>query len=194
MELKDGIKTFHARSRQDWRDWLFRYSEREKGLWLIIYKKDSGVPSVYYPDAVDEALCFGWIDSKPNKRDDRSYYQYFSVRNPRSYWSKVNKEKVERLLSEGRMAAPGLEMVRLAKESGTWNALDEVEALVVPGDLAEAFARHPGSAENFDAFPRSVKRGILEWIFQAKRAATRAKRIEETASKAKENIRANQYR
>lgn len=194
MELKDGIKTFHARSRQDWRDWLFRYSEREKGLWLIIYKKDSGVPSVYYPEAVDEALCFGWIDSKPNKRDDRSYYQYFSVRNPRSYWSKVNKEKVERLLSEGRMAAPGLEMVRLAKESGTWNALDEVEALVVPGDLAEAFARHPGSAENFDAFPRSVKRGILEWIFQAKRAATRAKRIEETASKAKENIRANQYR
>lgn len=194
METYKGTQTFHAQSRQQWRDWLALHASEEKGLWLIIYKKDSGVPSVYYPEAVDEALCFGWIDSKPNKRDNKSYYQYFSPRNPKSNWSRVNKEKVDRLLKAGLMANPGLAMIKLAKETGTWNALDEVEALIVPQDLAEAFSQYPEAASSFDAFPPSVKRGILEWIFHAKRANTRAKRIEETASKAQKNIRANQFR
>ncbi|MCI4667404.1 MAG: YdeI/OmpD-associated family protein [Bacteroidia bacterium] len=191
---EDGIKSFHAKSRQEWRDWLENFSHLEKGLWLVIYKKDSGVPSVYYNEAVDEALCFGWIDSKPNKRDGQSYYQYFSKRNPKSNWSKVNKDKIERLLRENRIADSGLEMIRIAQESGTWNALDEVEALIIPKDLSAAFNRFPGASEHFENFPRSVKRGILEWIFNAKRAPTRAKRIEETASLAQQNIRANQYR
>ncbi len=142
----------------------------------------------------DEALCFGWVDSKPNKRDARSYYQYFSKRNPASNWSRVNKDKVERLLKAGLMATPGLEMVRIAKESGTWTALDNVENLVIPQDLQAAFEKYPPAADNFDQFLSSVKRGTLEWIFNAKRPATRSKRLEETASLAQKNIRANQYR
>lgn len=194
MEQYKGISTFHARDMGSWRAWLTENHATAQSVWLIIYKKESGVPSVYYPEAVDEALCFGWVDSKPNKRDAESYYQYFSVRNPKSNWSRVNKNKIARLLEAGRVAPAGLAMIEQAQQSGTWDALNEVEDLIVPDDLAEAFARHAGSGDNFAAFPPSTRRGILEWIFNAKRAPTRAKRIEETASLAAQNLRANQYR
>lgn len=107
---------------------------------MIIYKKDSGIPSVYYDQAVDEALCFGWIDSKPNKRDATSYFQYFSKRNPKSNWSQVNKEKIQRLRATGKLALAGEAMIALAQQSGTWTALDNVENLVLPDDLKAVFA------------------------------------------------------
>ena len=194
MELKDGIKTFHAKTVESWRNWLEENHQAEKAVWLIIYRKNGSVPSVQYSEAVDEALCFGWIDSKPNKRDEQSYYQYFSQRNPKSNWSKVNKEKIARLMSAGKMAPTGLEMVELAKKSGTWTALDEVEKGIVPDDLKALFDQHPQAWEYWQAFPPSTKRGILEWIQNAKRPETRQKRINETVEKAAENIRANQYR
>lgn len=187
-------RTYHAKDQQAWRNWLSEHAGRESGVWLIIYKKESGVPSVYYPEAVDEALCYGWVDSKPNKRDGESYYQYFSPRNPKSNWSRVNKEKVARLVEEGRMAAAGLKMVELARESGTWNALDDVEDGVVPEDLAQALDGVPDARKYWEAFPPSSKRGILEWIFNAKRPETRQKRVEETARLAGDNLRANHYR
>ena len=191
---KDGVKVIEATSRSAWRQWLAENHNLEQRIWLIMYRKDSGISSVYYSEAVDEALCFGWIDSKPNKRDDQSYFQYFAKRNPKSNWSRVNKEKVEGLIKDGLMAEPGYEMIRIAKENGTWDALNDVENLVIPNDLQVAFDQYLPAAENFEAFPRSVKRGILEWIFNAKRPATRAKRIKETATLAAQNIRANQYR
>lgn len=190
---KEGVPTFHAKSTTDWRNWLERNHGSEKSLWLIIYKKSSGNQSVTYNEAVDEALCFGWIDSKPNKRDDQSYFQFFSKRNPKSNWSKVNKDKIARLLKEGRMAPSGLEMVKLAKRTGTWTALDEVENLKIPADLKSQFDKYPASESNFGSFPNSVKRGILEWILNAKRPETRYKRVDETAKLAAQNIRANQY-
>lgn len=190
---KDGRPTFYADSAASWRGWLDAHHASEAGVWLIIYKKDSGTPSVYYPEAVDEALCYGWVDSKPNKRDGQSYFQYFSPRNAKSNWSRVNKEKIARLEEEGKMAPAGLEMVRIAKETGTWNALDEVENLVVPPDLAEEFQQYENARKYWDEFPRSTRRGILEWIFNAKRPATRAKRIAETARLAERNLRANQF-
>ena len=95
VELKNNIKTFYAKSQKEWRSWLVKNHIQEKSVWLIIYKKNSGTPSVNYDEAVDEALCFGWIDSKPNKRDEQSYYQFFSKRNAKSNWSVVNKKKVE---------------------------------------------------------------------------------------------------
>lgn len=193
-ELKDGQPTFYAKSEAAWRAWLKTYSQTEKSIWLIIYRKDSDIPSVYYDQAVDQALCYGWIDSKPNKRDQESFYQFFSKRNPKSNWSRVNKEKVARLMQGGLMASPGLAMVKQAKASGTWDALNEVENGVIPEDLAAAFDRYDQARDHFEAFPHSVKRGILEWIFNAKRAETRAKRVDETARLASENIRANQYK
>lgn len=195
METReDGVPTFYAKDLLAWRQWLLDHHQTTPSVWLIMYRKNSGTPSIYYDEAVDEALCFGWIDSKPNKRDEESYYQYFSKRNPKSNWSRVNKEKIGRLESEGRIQAAGYAMIEEAKSRGTWTALDEVEQGIIPADLAAAFAQYPGAEANFQAFPWSARRGILEWIFNAKQAATRAKRIRETAEKAAQNIRANQYR
>ncbi len=194
MELKEGKPTFYASSRKDWRKWLAANCESEDAVWLIIYKKDSDIDSVYYSEAVDEALCFGWIDSKPNKRDDKSYYQYFSKRKNKSNWSKVNKNKVKELLAKNLMAKRGLKMIEIAKANGTWNALDKVDALIEPDDLLEEFSSNEKAFANWKNFPPSTRRGILEWIFNAKRATTRSKRINETVSLAEQNIRANQFR
>ncbi|NOS93229.1 MAG: hypothetical protein HOP30_15015 [Cyclobacteriaceae bacterium] len=194
METKGGITTFHAKTRSAWRKWLDKNSSSEKSVWLIIYHKQSKKQSVYYPEAVDEALCFGWVDSKPNKRDHESYYQFFTKRNPKSKWSKINKEKVERLMAEGLMTPSGMEMVSIAKGFGTWDALTPVDNLEEPDDLKKAFSKKKTAYKNWQAFPPSTKRGILEWLLNAKRPETRSKRITETVSLAAQNIRANQYR
>jgi uncharacterized protein YdeI (YjbR/CyaY-like superfamily) len=194
MDTYKNILAFHASTRQAWRDWLEANHHTQASVWLIIYKKDSGVPSVYYPEAVDEALCFGWIDSKPNKRDAASYYQFFSRRNPKSNWSGVNKEKVARLMEAGLMHPAGLAMVELAKREGTWEALEAIEALVLPPDLQAAFDLQPQAWLYWQQFPPSSKRGILEWIASAKKPETRLQRIEKTVSMAAQNLRANHYR
>lgn len=194
MKQVEGENTFHAKSSQEWRNWLAQNGSAMSSVWLIIYHKGSDVPSITYPEAVDDALCFGWVDSTPNKRDHESYYQLFAKRNPKSNWSKVNKEKVARLIKEKKMTAAGFDMIAIAQSNGTWTALDEVEKLVIPQDLKLALEACEPAEVNFNAFPRSVKRGILEWIFNAKKPATREKRIKETATLARDNIRANQYR
>ena len=191
MELKDGIQTFYAKNQQAWRNWLKKNHQKEKAVWLIIYKKSSHTPSIYYPEAVDEALCFGWIDSVPNKRDEESYYQFFARRNPKSKWSKVNRDKAARLIAAGKMEAAGFAAITTAQQNGTWTALDEVEAITVPEDLAALFHKNKTAQENFNAFSRSSKRGILEWILSARKADTRTKRIEETVRLAAQNIKAN---
>lgn len=187
----ENHSTLHAVSRAAWRQWLQENHENEQNIWLIIYRKQSGTPSVYYDEAVDEALCFGWIDSAIRKRDEVSYLQYFAKRNPKSNWSKVNKEKIARLTAEGLMMPAGEGMVALAKQSGTWTALDEVENLVVPTEMAELLDANPTAKSNFEAFPRSAKRGILEWINTAKQPETKSKRILETVRQAALNERAN---
>jgi uncharacterized protein YdeI (YjbR/CyaY-like superfamily) len=194
LELKDGIKTFYAKSQKEWRKWLEKNHQSEKSIWLIIYKKESGTPSVYYTNAVDEAICFGWIDSKPNKRDDESYYQFFAKRNPKSNWSKVNKRKVARLLEKGLIAPAGLEAIEIAKQNGTWTALDKVEEMTIPEDLQKAFDKNKTAFGYFEKFSRSSKRNILEWLMNAKRPETRQARIDETVKLATENIKANHYR
>lgn len=191
MKIYKGIQTFHARTRKEWRKWLEKNHQSAKSVWLIIYKKDSTVPSVYYPEAVDEALCFGWIDSTPNKRDDGSYYQFFAKRNPKSNWSKVNKQKVAALIKEGLMQPAGYQMIEMAKHNGTWTALDEVENIILPADLQERFSKNKTAFNHWNTFSRSSKRGILEWIVNAKKLETRQKRIEETVSLAARNIKAN---
>ncbi len=193
-EVYKDVAAIAAGDSAAWRAWLEKNHAREQSVWLIIYKKNSGRASIDYSQAVDDALCFGWVDSLPNKRDGESYYQYFSRRNPKSNWSKVNKDKVKRLKAAGLMASAGLEMVRVAKKDGTWDALNDVDNLVEPPDLADALRANDTAAKFWAAFPKSTRRGILEWIFTAKTPATRAKRVHETVRLAAENIRANQYR
>ena len=194
MEIRDGIKAFYARDRKAWRKWLANKGNKEKSVWLIIYKKEATKKSVSYIDAVEESLCFGWIDSKANKRDEESYYQFFTKRNPASNWSKINKERVIKLIDQGFMNSKGMEMIEIAKGNGSWTALDKIENLELPVDLKAALKQHPQATKYFNGFPRSVIKGILEWIQNAKKEETREKRIRETVSLAEENIRANQYK
>ncbi|MFN8435175.1 MAG: YdeI/OmpD-associated family protein [Anaerolineales bacterium] len=184
----------HPKSRADWRKWLEENQDRKEGIWLISYKKDTGKPRFDYDESVEEALCFGWIDSKPAKLDDERSMLWFAPRKPKTNWSKLNKDRVEKMIKAGLMAPAGLAKVEAAKKDGSWNALDGVEALDIPPDLAKAFSKNKTAKEYFEAFPRSVKRGILEWILNAKRPETRAKRIEETVTLAEKNVRANQWR
>lgn len=193
MKHTDGFEIISAKDRKAWRAWLQKNWDKKQNTWLRIYKKPSSTKSVKYEDAVEEALCFGWIDSKPNKYDDESYLQFFAKRKPKSLWSMINRERVERMIAQGLMLEPGLEMIKLAKKTGTWEALEDVHALVIPKDLQEEFAKHKTAAENFNAFSPSSKRGILEWILNAKRKETREKRIVEAASLAAKGLKANQY-
>jgi uncharacterized protein YdeI (YjbR/CyaY-like superfamily) len=190
----DGIELCYAETKEIWRDWLEKNHDKAKSVWLVYYKKESGKTRVSYDDAVDEAICFGWIDSKPNKLDELRSIQFFAPRNPKSNWSKVNKERVERLISEGKMTASGLKVIELAKANGAWDALNEVEAMVIPEDLLQALAQEPLAHDYFMAFPKSSKKNILEWLYNAKTPETRNKRIFETVTLAKENIRANHFR
>ncbi len=191
---KDGVKSFHAASRADWRAWLAENHATEQSVWLIIYHKKSAKPSVYYDEAVDEALCFGWIDSIKYKRDEESAIQFFGKRKPKSNWSRVNKAKIERLVSENLMEKAGLDMVELAKKTGTWTALDDVENSVIPEDLQAKLDANPKAKGYFDLFPRSAKRAMLEWLLNAKQLETRNKRIDEIVNLAEKNIRATQTR
>ncbi|MEZ5059129.1 MAG: YdeI/OmpD-associated family protein [Saprospiraceae bacterium] len=192
-EIKDGVQSITASSSEVWRSWLELNHDKAKSVWLIIFKKDSGVASLDYEEAVEESLCFGWIDSKPNKRDEKSYYQFFAKRKEKSNWSRKNKETIQRLIDQGKMHSSGLEMVKRAKEIGTWDALNDVENLIVPKDLQAELDKYKNAIENWNNFPPSTRRGILEWILNAKKPETREKRILETAEKAERNIRANQF-
>lgn len=184
----------HAATGPEWRAWLEEHHGSSTGAWLVSWKKHTGKPRMSYEESVEEALCFGWVDSKGAKLDDDRTMLWFTPRKRGSGWSRPNKERVERLEREGRMAAAGRRAVEAAKEDGSWSALDDVENLVVPDDLAAALAARPSAREHWDGFPRSTRRGVLEWIAQAKREETRRKRVEETADLAAKGERANQWR
>lgn len=192
MAMADDPR-FEVESREEWRAWLESNHEGEKGVWAVTFRKGSGGPIVGYDELVEEALCFGWVDSVGRKVDERRTMLRFSPRKAGSGWSRPNKERVQRLERDGLIAPAGAAVIEAAKADGSWTVLDDVWNLVIPDDLAEAFDQHPGSAEEWEAFPRSAKRGILEWIVQAKRSETRAKRIKETASKAAKGDRANEW-
>ena len=188
------MNEFYARNLEEWHAWLEEHYQTCNEVWLLFYKAGSGKPSLDYEESVEEALCFGWIDSKPNSLDDERSMLWFAPRKAGTGWSRLNKGRVERLIAEGRMTAAGMEKVEAAKQDGSWSVLDKVEELEIPPDLAAALAQYDAATQNFDAFPRSVKRGILEWIGNARKPETRAKRVAETARLAQNNIRANQWR
>ena len=181
------IASFCPSSRTEWREWLAKYHRSAGAVWLVYFKQHTGKPTVSYAEAVEEALCFGWIDSKLVPINDQQYRQYFSVRKPTSVWSRVNKARIERLAAAGLITAAGNESIAIAKQNGSWYSLDDVENLVIPPDLAAAFATHPPASTYFAAWSRTAQRNILQWIAAAKRPATRQKRIHETATLAAQN-------
>lgn len=176
-----------VKNRQAWRDWLSHHHQQSESIWLVTYKKQAGELYLPYEDIVKEALCFGWIDSLPRRLDENRTMLLLSPRKPKSVWSKLNKQRVEQLIQDDLMMPVGLKKVIDAKADGSWAFLDDVEALVVPDDLATALASHAQAGENFEGFNPSVKKGILQWIKMAKRDQTRQQRIEQTAKMAAQN-------
>ncbi|HEV7991795.1 MAG TPA: YdeI/OmpD-associated family protein [Gemmatimonadaceae bacterium] len=186
------LEQVYVKSRPAWRRWLAKNGARSPGIWLIYDKKSNKPDRLAYADAVEEALCHGWIDSTLRSLDDTRYMQLFTPRKPKSTWSKLNKTRVTRLIDEGHMAPPGLAAIEIAKANGSWSSLDSVEALEIPDDLASAFAKNPKAARNFAAFSPSSRKGYLHWVRQAVRPETRAERIVVTVKCCAANLKARQ--
>ncbi|MGY0041078.1 YdeI/OmpD-associated family protein [Pedobacter sp. NJ-S-72] len=192
--IKKDIETFCPSSQQVWRQWLMEHHDLKQDVWLVYYKKKANVQTVTYSDAVDEALCFGWIDSTRKSIDDDTFMQFFCRRKVNSVWSKVNKGKVQQLIDSGLMTKKGFESIKTAKQNGSWIILDEVEELKIPEDLVNEFKNKPGSEKYFLSMSRSVRKSILQWLVLAKRSETRQKRITEIAELASQELRPKQFR
>ncbi len=188
------VETFCPDSKKHWREWLQKNHRSAQSIWLVFYKVSSGKATLGWGEAVDEALCFGWIDSLKKTLDEERYIQFFSKRKPKSTWSKINKDKVEQLISEGLMTSAGLQCIDIAKQNGSWVFLDQVEALTIPADLEEAFAPNPGSKDYYLSLSKSSKKIILYWIVSAKRSETRQKRIAETVEAASRRMKPKPFR
>ena len=191
MSKVDDFSDCHPLDRKEWRDWLKENHDKLSGIWFVYFKKQTGKPRVTYDEAVEEALCFGWIDSLPRKVDENLSKLLFTPRKPNSVWSKLNKTRIEKLIESGSMTEIGLAKIESAKKDGSWNTLDASDNLEIPQDLAQALAANEVAAKNFAAFSDAVKRVILSWIFSAKRDATRAARIEKTVVMSERNKRVN---
>lgn len=185
---KKEIKSITPTNKQEWRKWLEQNHLIEDSVWVIVFKKSSKTPTITWSEAVDEALCFGWIDSVKKTVDSERYMQYYSKRKAKSTWSKVNKEKVAHLLDQDLIFPAGLEIIEKAKQNGSWEMLDSVDNLLIPDDLEEAFIIYPSSKEFFLSLSKSGRKILLAWIIMAKRAETREKRVKEVAERAAENL------
>jgi uncharacterized protein YdeI (YjbR/CyaY-like superfamily) len=175
--------------RGSWRAWLEANHATSRGAWLVTRHGGSVRPGLDYEAAVEEALCFGWVDSTAGRVDDERGKLYFAPRKPRSGWAATNKARVERLIAEGRMAPAGLAAIEAAKSNGWWGLLDSVERLEVPDDLAVALDAQPPAAVNFGAWSPSVRKQALASLVQARRPETRADRIRKIAGAASRNER-----
>ena len=190
----NDIEEYCPSDKQDWRKWLELNHQKKEAVWLIFYKKTSSNSNLNWSESVDEALCFGWIDSVKRPIDIEKYKQYFSKRKANSNWSKINKDKVDYLTSENLMQEAGYRTIEIAKKNGSWSILDEVEALVIPEDLKKEFNERVGSLEYYESLSKSVKKILLAWVVLAKRTETRQKRIIEIADNASRKLRPKQFR
>jgi uncharacterized protein YdeI (YjbR/CyaY-like superfamily) len=185
----DDAPHVHAEDRATWRAWLEANHTTAGGVWLVTWRPATGRGSLDYESAIEEALCFGWVDSTAGRFDDARGKLYFAPRKPRSVWAATNKARVARLIAEGRMAPAGLAAIERAKVNGSWTILDSAERLEVPADLTVALEASPPAAANFAAFPPSTRKQMLSWIAIAVRPETRAARIAKVADAAARNDR-----
>lgn len=183
---KKEIVIFYPASLAAWREWLMDNHQSQQSVWLVFYRKNSKRPSVTWSEAVDVALCFGWIDSKKIKIDEVTAHQFFSRRKSNSTWSKINKQKVQHLIEAGLMTEAGYKCVETAKQNGSWTILDEVEELIAPLDLRTALAHNPVARDYYACLSKSVRKAILQWVVLARRADTRLRRITEIVALAEQ--------
>ncbi len=191
--MQTNTETFYPKSRKEWRKWLIKNHATKQSVWVVMYKKASDKSSISWTEAVDEAICFGWIDSLKKSVDEESSIQFFSRRKATSAWSKINKDKVERLVKDGLMTEAGQATIDIAKQNGTWTLLDEVELLIIPDDLETALKKHPGAMDFFMSLSKSIKKMMLQWVTFAKRTETRENRINEIAELAAQGKKPKQF-
>jgi uncharacterized protein YdeI (YjbR/CyaY-like superfamily) len=177
----DELEQFHPRTRDEWRAWLEANHSSAPGVWAVAFKRSTGKTAVDYDAFVEEALCFGWIDSRTRSLDSDRSALLMTPRRPGGGWSRSNKERLTRLERAGLIAPAGHAVIEAAKADGSWTLLDTVEALEVPADLQAALDAASGAAEHWDGFKPSVRKAILMWLVTAKRPETRAQRVAETA-------------
>jgi len=187
----DRLERVEVTSRAQWRTWLKKNHARSEGIWLVTYKKHVADKYLSFEDKVQEALCFGWIDSVPRKLDADRTMHYLSPRKPKSIWSAINKKHVEQLIADKRMTAAGLRAIEVAKSNGSWNSIDSAEAMEMPSDLQRALKKNRKAQAHYDAFPPSARKYILTWVIDARTEQTRARRIATVVDLAAKNIRAN---
>lgn len=187
------VETYCPSSRADWRKWLEENHESKQSIWLVYYRFSTKIPSISWSEAVDEALCFGWIDSTKKSIDKERYMQYFCKRKPSSTWSKVNKDKIEQLIQNNLMTNAGFESIERAKKNGTWTLMDDVEKLIVPDDLKIALNKNDNSMEFFQSQSKTIRKGMLHWVVVAKRNETRKRRIDEIARLAAKGMLPNKF-
>jgi uncharacterized protein YdeI (YjbR/CyaY-like superfamily) len=184
-------KTTHPKSRNEWRKWLEKNHSTSPGVWFTYYKKESGKPRVSYAEAVEEALCFGWIDSLPRKLDDERSMLKFTPRKPKSVWSQLNKTRIEKLINNKLMMPAGFASIAIAKLNGSWDILTASDTAAatnqLPDDLNKYLARNKKAKENFQQFSFSIRKQFLSWIDSAKRPETRIQRIQQTVLMAAAN-------
>lgn len=190
--FREQIALIFPSDRQALRQWLQENHLTSKGAWLKLKKKGTYGSFISYSEVVDELLCFGWIDSVPNKVDELHYKLMITPRKPKSGWSKVNKDKIIILEKEGLITPAGWQSINQAKADGSWDALDKIEALEMPILLAEALAQEPVAEANFQQFPTGVRKNIIRYYVDAKTEPTQQKRIEEIVAMAQLNLRATQ--
>ena len=190
MSALDDAPLVHADDRATWRSWLEANHATSNGAWLVTWRARSGRVSLDYESAVEEALCFGWVDSTAGRIDDDRGKLYFAPRKSRSGWAATNKVRIERLLAQGRMAPAGLAAIERARANGSWEILDSVERLEVPDDLGASLASRPPAALNFAAFPPTARKQMLAWVAFAVRPETRAARVVAIMEAAARGVRA----
>ena len=183
MGAMDDAEQLEPGTVEAWSDWLREHHQQPTGVWLVSPRKAAERP-FSYEEAVLEALRWGWVDSTVKPVDAHRSMQWFAPRRPGSMWTRINKGRIARLEEAGLMEPAGAAAIAIAKETGMWTLMDDVEDLVVPPDLASAFERHPGSREHWESWSASARKLILTWIVLAKRPETRAARVETTAEKA----------
>ncbi len=171
------FKKVKPKSREEWRAWLDENHAASTGIWLVFAKKHTGLPTVSYEEAVQEALCFGWIDSILKSIDDRFHMQMFTPRKAKSAWSVSNKARLSKLMKAGLMAPAGLAAVKEAKKSGSWNTYASVDALTMPPELKKALNANPDAKKNWPTYSASAQRSFLHMVNGAKRPETREKRV-----------------
>jgi uncharacterized protein YdeI (YjbR/CyaY-like superfamily) len=179
-------KTLSVSDRAEWRAWLAKHFQTEPEIWLVFPKKSSGQARLLYNDAVEEALCFGWIDSIVRTIDERRYMQKFTPRKPGSKWSPSNKARVEKLIGEGAMTRAGLAAIEAAKKDGRWNAGDDRRVTEMPAELGAALRQDARAAKTFAALPPSHQKAYVRWVGSAKRAPTRERRASEARAMLRE--------